>query len=135
MLPLAVPWLITWDGGGNLVFKVRALLPVFVFNLLTSSTVPFLALFLGLALYNVPSNLGLDDGNDNESFVTAMKSFDYRGSIVLTSAITFLILGLVRSPSFQLSIVDMRLYTGCEKFLLTQPSPLAETSCHGSTHS
>lgn len=58
-------------------------------------------MFLGLAIYNVPSDLGIADGDDTESFVTAMKTFDYRGSIVLTSGITFLILALVH-PSTSL---------------------------------
>jgi|SRR5450432_4813260 MFS family permease len=57
--------------------------------------VPFLAVCLILALFTVPKSLGLKEGVANESLATAMKKFDYKGSILLTTSITALILGLV----------------------------------------
>ena len=48
-----------------------------------------------IAYIAIPENLGLY-GKDREPVLTAMRNFDFRGSALLTSSITFLILGLVR---------------------------------------
>ncbi|KAL3427263.1 hypothetical protein PVAG01_00772 [Phlyctema vagabunda] len=56
--------------------------------------VPAIALSLTLACLNVPKNLGLPEGVQQKSIWEAMKVFDYWGSLLLTSSITFLILGL-----------------------------------------
>ncbi|TVY81353.1 Multidrug resistance protein fnx1 [Lachnellula suecica] len=47
-----------------------------------------------IAFFTVPGNLGLADGVQKKSVWEAMKVFDYRGSLLLTTSITFLILGL-----------------------------------------
>lgn len=56
---------------------------------------PALAACLLIACFTVPSDLGLPKGTQTKSLWEAMKVFDYRGSILLTTSITFLILGLV----------------------------------------
>lgn len=53
----------------------------------------------------VPRNLGLGHNKENESFLTAMKTFDYKGSLVLTAGTTFLILSLVSIPSYTSELV------------------------------
>jgi MFS family permease len=60
--------------------------------------VPFLATCLLLGIITVPRSLGLREGSEIESFGTAMRKFDYKGSLLLTTSITSLILGLVGSP-------------------------------------
>lgn len=55
--------------------------------------VPPLLLCIGIAAVTIPSELGLRSSK-RETFGQVMKSFDFRGSFLLTSAITFLILGL-----------------------------------------
>lgn len=57
--------------------------------------VPFIAVCLSAACFTVPANLGLKEGAAKESFSTAMKAFDYPGSLLLTTSLSFLILGLV----------------------------------------
>jgi hypothetical protein len=47
----------------------------------------------------VPNNLGLNQGEAKETFLEAMKAFDYKGSILLSSSLTFLILGLVSTST------------------------------------
>jgi hypothetical protein len=59
--------------------------------------IPALVACLLIACFTVPRNLGLADGVQKKSLWDAMKVFDYRGSILLTLSITFLILGLVGS--------------------------------------
>ncbi|KFY17823.1 hypothetical protein V492_00352 [Pseudogymnoascus sp. VKM F-4246] len=56
--------------------------------------VPALVLILATSCIFVPRGLGLSDNKENESFLTAMKTFDYKGSLVLTAGTTFLILSL-----------------------------------------
>ncbi|KFY76914.1 hypothetical protein V499_03605 [Pseudogymnoascus sp. VKM F-103] len=56
--------------------------------------VPALVLILVTSCVFVPRNLGLSHNMENESFLTAMKTFDYKGSLVLTAGTTFLILSL-----------------------------------------
>lgn len=57
--------------------------------------VPLLALALCIACTTVPQKLGLQEGVEKKTVWEAMKLFDYRGSVLLTTSITFLILGLV----------------------------------------
>jgi predicted MFS family arabinose efflux permease len=57
--------------------------------------VPYIFICLLAACFTLPMNLGLKDGEAKESFSAAMKAFDYRGSLLLTSSLSFLILGLV----------------------------------------
>jgi MFS family permease len=59
--------------------------------------IPFLSLCLLLAIFVVPRNLGLKEGVETESLREAFKKFDYKGSLLITTSITTLILGLVRS--------------------------------------
>ncbi|KAL7628816.1 hypothetical protein AAE478_000331 [Parahypoxylon ruwenzoriense] len=54
--------------------------------------VPPLILCIVIASLCIPRNLGLYD--KHHTFVQAMKAFDFRGSVLLTTSITFLILGL-----------------------------------------
>lgn len=55
--------------------------------------VPPLLLCIGITAMTIPGELGLRSSK-SETFMQVMKSFDFRGSFLLTSAITFLILGL-----------------------------------------
>lgn len=55
--------------------------------------VPPLLLCVGISLLTIPADLGLRS-TAKETFWQAMRAFDFRGSFLLTSAITFLILGL-----------------------------------------
>lgn len=59
--------------------------------------VPAILLCLVGAYVTVPNRLGLLDGTKQKTLWEAMKVFDFKGSILLTTAITFLILGLVSS--------------------------------------
>ncbi|KAF6801173.1 transporter C460.03-like protein 1 [Colletotrichum sojae] len=54
--------------------------------------VPPLILCCIIAVIAVPSDLGLQ--GKRETFVEAVKAFDFKGSILLTTAITFFVLGL-----------------------------------------
>ncbi|KAJ0302458.1 hypothetical protein COL5a_001401 [Colletotrichum fioriniae] len=55
--------------------------------------VPPLIICCIIAMIAVPSDLGMA-GTKRESFVEALKAFDFKGSILLTTAITFFVLGL-----------------------------------------
>ncbi|CAG8955925.1 hypothetical protein HYFRA_00008778 [Hymenoscyphus fraxineus] len=55
---------------------------------------PALFACLCIACFTVPKDLGLPEGVQTKSLWEAMKVFDYKGSILLTTSITFLILGL-----------------------------------------
>lgn len=57
---------------------------------------PILTACLCIAYLTVPSDLGLAVGAQKKSVWEAMKVFDFKGSTLLTTSITFLILGLVR---------------------------------------
>jgi len=46
-------------------------------------------------MITIPKRLGLKDDVQQKTVLEAMKIFDYKGSILLTTGITFLILGLV----------------------------------------
>ncbi|KAG4440656.1 hypothetical protein IFR05_003854 [Cadophora sp. M221] len=56
--------------------------------------VPLLAIGLCIAYTTVPRKLGLAEGAEKRTVWEAMKVFDYQGSILLTTSITFLILGI-----------------------------------------
>ena len=58
--------------------------------------VPMLILVLLIVCLAVPRKLGLAAGAQRKTLWEALKLFDFKGSILLTSSITFLILGLVR---------------------------------------
>jgi hypothetical protein len=60
---------------------------------------PPILLLLILASYGVPHDLGLPQGVERKTLWEAMKVFDIKGSVLLTTSITFLILGLVSHPS------------------------------------
>lgn len=62
--------------------------------------IPFLSLCLLLAIFVVPRDLGLQEGVKHESFSEAFMKFDYRGSILLTTSVTTLILGLVSNHTY-----------------------------------
>lgn len=55
--------------------------------------VPPLLLCIGISAVTIPGDLGFRSSK-RETFAEVMRSFDFRGSFLLTSAITFLILGL-----------------------------------------
>ncbi|KAG6353348.1 hypothetical protein INS49_007520 [Diaporthe citri] len=56
--------------------------------------VPPLFLCVGISIVTIPGDLGLDVQAHKETVLQAMRQFDFRGSFLLTAAITFLILGL-----------------------------------------
>jgi hypothetical protein len=58
--------------------------------------VPLLMLVFIIVWFAVPRKLGLADGVERKTLWEAMKVFDIKGSMLLTTSITFLILGLVR---------------------------------------
>jgi hypothetical protein len=57
--------------------------------------VPFLIICLLIACFTIPKNLGLAEGVRRKTLLEAMKVFDFKGSVLLTASITFLILGIV----------------------------------------
>lgn len=57
--------------------------------------IPFLIICLLIAWFTIPRNLGLAEGVRQKTLLEAMKVFDLKGSILLTTSITFLILGIV----------------------------------------
>jgi MFS family permease len=59
--------------------------------------VPFIALCVFASYFTIPRKLGLAAGIEKKSLWEAMKVFDFKGSLLLTSSVTFLILGLVSS--------------------------------------
>lgn len=54
---------------------------------------PFILLCLVLAIMTVPDDLGLH-GKQKQSVREAMKTFDFAGSFLMSTSVTFLILGL-----------------------------------------
>ncbi len=64
--------------------------------------VPILALSLIVAVVTIPSDLGLH-GREKQPIGEAMKTFDFRGSFLMSISVTFLILGLVSLVSCELS--------------------------------
>jgi len=59
--------------------------------------IPILFVLLVIACTTVPRKLGLAKGIEKKTLWEAMKVFDFKGSFLLTTSITFLILGLVSS--------------------------------------
>lgn len=59
--------------------------------------VPAIALCCILAVFTTPHDLGLSAGVSKQGLWEALKVFDFKGSLLLTTSITFLILGLVRA--------------------------------------
>jgi hypothetical protein len=57
--------------------------------------VPFIFLCVLGSYFTVPRKLGLAEGVERKTLWEAMKVFDFKGSLLLTTSITFLILGLV----------------------------------------
>jgi len=49
-------------------------------------------------MITIPKRLGLEKEAQQKTVWEAMRIFDYKGSMLLTTGITFLILGLVSSP-------------------------------------
>lgn len=56
--------------------------------------IPIIATVLTSACIFTPRDLGLGAGVTKDSFWVAIRAFDYRGSLLLTGSVTFLILGL-----------------------------------------
>ena len=56
--------------------------------------VPLLMASLAVAVTTVPADLGLY-GRERQGFGEAMKTFDFRGSFLMSTSVTLLILGLV----------------------------------------
>ncbi|EKD21705.1 uncharacterized protein L3040_004928 [Drepanopeziza brunnea f. sp. 'multigermtubi'] len=80
--------------------------------------VPLLAVALCIATSSVPNKLGLVAGAEKKTVWEAMKVFDYKGSILLTTFITFLILGLnlggnIYSWSHPLVIASLVIFGVC----------------------
>jgi hypothetical protein len=61
--------------------------------------IPFLIICLLIACFTIPRNLGIAEGVKRKTLLEAMKVFDFKGSILLTTSITFLILGIVSPTS------------------------------------
>ncbi|KAI1757006.1 major facilitator superfamily domain-containing protein [Xylaria castorea] len=59
-----------------------------------------LTLCFAIAVVGMPADLGLQEGKEKQTLVQALRGFDFKGSALLTTSITFLILGLVRSHPF-----------------------------------
>jgi hypothetical protein len=57
--------------------------------------VPLISICLTMACFTTPKRLGLQEGAQQKSVWEAMKVFDFKGSILLTTTVTFLILGIV----------------------------------------
>lgn len=79
--------------------------------------VPPLLLCVGISMVTIPGDLGLQPGR-RETLVQAMRSFDYKGSLLLTGAITFLILGLnlggnILPWSHPLVMASLALFAAC----------------------
>jgi len=68
--------------------------------------VPFIALCVVASYFTIPRKLGLATGIEKKTLWEAMKVFDFKGSLLLTTSITFLILGLV-SPLNSLLITSL----------------------------
>lgn len=56
--------------------------------------VPPLLLCVGISVVTIPGDLGFHSQAHKETVLQAMRQFDFRGSFLLTTSITFLILGL-----------------------------------------
>lgn len=63
--------------------------------------VPLIAACVVGSCFTVPRKLGLAAGVEKKTLWEAMKVFDFKGSLLLTTSITFLILGIVSPHHFQ----------------------------------
>lgn len=61
--------------------------------------VPLIGACLALGMVAIPKELGIAEGVERKTLWEAMKVFDLKGSFLLTSSITFLILGLASHSS------------------------------------
>ena len=61
--------------------------------------VPVLALGVAVSIIAVPNDIGLY-GKKKEGFWEAMRAFDFKGSFLMSTSVTFLILGLVSWLAF-----------------------------------
>ncbi|KAG0652500.1 putative transporter [Hyphodiscus hymeniophilus] len=80
--------------------------------------VPSLFICLLIAWFTIPRNLGLAEGVKQKTLLEAMKLFDFKGSILLTTSITSLILGInlggnVFSWTHPLVIVSLAIFAIC----------------------
>ncbi|KAI0191785.1 major facilitator superfamily transporter [Xylaria flabelliformis] len=53
-----------------------------------------LALCFATAVVGMPAHLGLEEGKEKQTLMQALRGFDFKGSVLLTTSVTFLILGL-----------------------------------------
>ncbi|KIM94697.1 hypothetical protein OIDMADRAFT_45633 [Oidiodendron maius Zn] len=56
--------------------------------------IPFLAISLAMTCFTIPPRLGLQEGAQQKTLLEAMKLFDVKGSILLTTSVTLFILGI-----------------------------------------
>jgi hypothetical protein len=68
--------------------------------------VPLLFVCVLVSFLTLPKKLGLAEGTKKKTLWEAMKVFDYKGSLLLTTSITFLILGLVRVYQLQYHLTN-----------------------------
>ena len=61
--------------------------------------IPFLTICLLIACFTIPRDLGIAEGVKRKTLLEAIKVFDFKGSILLTTSVTFLILGIVSPTS------------------------------------
>jgi predicted MFS family arabinose efflux permease len=59
--------------------------------------VPVVMACLVVSILVIPNDLGLG-GKEKQTLREAMRTFDFKGSILMSTSVTFLILGLVRLP-------------------------------------
>lgn len=57
--------------------------------------IPFLTFAIIMACFTIPARLGLREGVKQNTVLEAMKVFDFKGSILLTTSVTFFILAIV----------------------------------------
>lgn len=90
--------------------------------------VPFLVICLLIVWFTIPRNLGLAEGVKQKTLLEAMKVFDFRGSILLTTSITFLILGLVCPTTSSLNSTTLTLSQNLGGNVFPWTHPLVITS-------
>ena len=66
--------------------------------------IPLVAVCLAISSYSIPAGLGINKLEEGKTVMQVLREFDVRGSVLLTTAVSFLILGLVR-------LVTLRRYT------------------------
>lgn len=93
--------------------------------------VPAILLCLVAIVILVPNDLGLV--GKRETFMEAMRVFDFKGSILLTASTTFLILGLVGSSSYIALALTEYILTGRPTESGRQRSAVGTPADHGVT--